>query len=81
MRLYDSNPGSLMTNPEREMGRKVKNPEAVNPVMRNIRRVLNLGCRAQSERNVKYTKVSETKQQMVVLIITLMLLTYSERKG
>ena len=28
MRLTDSNPGSLMTNPEREMGRTVKNPEA-----------------------------------------------------
>jgi hypothetical protein len=28
MRLTDSNPGGLMTNPEREMGRTVKNPEA-----------------------------------------------------
>jgi len=28
MRLTDSNPVSLMTNPEREMGRTSKNPEA-----------------------------------------------------
>lgn len=28
MRLIDSNPGFLMTNPEREMGREAKNPEA-----------------------------------------------------
>jgi len=28
MWLIDSNPGHLMTNPEREMGRKARNPEA-----------------------------------------------------
>jgi hypothetical protein len=28
MRLINSNPGSLMTNPEREMGRTAQNPEA-----------------------------------------------------
>jgi len=38
MRLINSNPGSLMTNPEREMGRKAQNLEAANPVMRNIKR-------------------------------------------
>jgi len=30
MRLTDSNHGSLMTNPEREMGRTAKNPEAAS---------------------------------------------------
>jgi hypothetical protein len=30
MRLINSNPGSLMTNPEREMGRKARNPEAAS---------------------------------------------------
>jgi hypothetical protein len=39
MRLINSNPDSLMTNPEREMGRTVINPEAVNSVMRNIKRL------------------------------------------
>jgi len=28
MRLINSNPGNLMTNPEREMGRTAQNPEA-----------------------------------------------------
>jgi hypothetical protein len=28
MRLINSNPGTLMTNPEREMRRNVQNPEA-----------------------------------------------------
>jgi len=28
MRLTDSNPGGLMTNPEREMERTARNPEA-----------------------------------------------------
>jgi len=38
MRLINSNPGSLMTNPEREMRRAAQSPEAVNSVMRNIKR-------------------------------------------
>lgn len=74
MRLINSNPGSLRTNPEKEMGRTARNLEAVNPVMRNIRRSLNLSCRVLSERNAKYTKVLETGHQMVILVVTLMLL-------
>lgn len=38
MRLINSNPGTLMTNPEREMGRMAQNPEAASVVMRNIKR-------------------------------------------
>jgi len=30
MWLINSNPGNLMTNPEREMGRVVRNPEAAS---------------------------------------------------
>lgn len=47
IRFINRNLGFLKTNPEREMGRKSIIPEAVNPVMRNIKRVLNLGCRAK----------------------------------
>jgi len=46
MRLINSNPGSLMTNSEREMGRAVINPKAVNSVILGILRgSLNLGSR------------------------------------
>lgn len=45
IRLINSNLGFLKTNPEREMGREIVIPEAANPVMRSIKRELNLGCR------------------------------------
>lgn len=35
---FNSNPGSLMTLLKKVTGRAVKNPEAVNSVMRNIKR-------------------------------------------
>jgi len=37
MRLINSNPGILKTNPEREMRRKARTPQTVNAVMRNIK--------------------------------------------
>jgi len=38
MRLINSNPGSLRTNSEKKMGRAARSPEAVNSVVRNIKR-------------------------------------------
>jgi hypothetical protein len=38
MRLFNSNPGSLMTVLKKDTGRTARSPEAVNPAMRNIAR-------------------------------------------
>jgi len=58
MRLPDSNPVSLMTNPEKEMGRTSKNPEATKVSDEEYQEA---DCTSVvgsiSEKNVKYSKV------------------------
>jgi len=73
MRLTDSNHDVLMTNPEREMSRYIQNPEATRVSEEEVQEV-NWSSVVGNipERVAKYTKVLETGQQMVILIITLM---------
>lgn len=73
MRLTDSNPDVLMINPERELEKYVTNPEATKVSDEEVQEVnWSSVVGRKPARVVKYTKVLETKQQMVVLIITLM---------
>lgn len=73
MRLTDSNPDVLMTNPERELGRYITNPETTRVSDEEVQEA---DCASVvgsiPEKVVKYTKVLETGQQMVMLIVTLM---------
>jgi len=73
MRLTDSNHDVLMTNPERELGRYIQNPEATGTGEEEVLEA-NWSSVVGSipERVVKYAKVLETGQQMVMLIVTLM---------
>jgi len=73
MRLTDSNPDVLIPNPEKELGKYITNPEATKVSDEEVQEA-NWSSVVGSipERVVKYTKVPETEQQMVMLIITLM---------
>jgi len=73
MRLTDSNPDVLVTSPERELGRYITNPEATRVSDEEVQEVhWSSVVGSIPARVVKYAKVLETGQQMVVLIITLM---------
>lgn len=73
MWLTDSNHGSLMTNPSGEMGRAAKNPEATRVSEEEVQEAdWSSVVGSIPERVAKYTRVLETGQQMVMLIITLM---------
>jgi hypothetical protein len=65
-----------MTNPGRELGRYIQNPEATEVSEEEVQEA-NWSSVVGSipERVTKYTRVLETGQQMVILIITLMELT------
>jgi len=74
MVLPGSNPGSLMTNPEREMGRKAENPEAAKAsdeeyLEDNWASVVG----SISARDTKYAKVLPGRTADGCLIATLML--------
>jgi hypothetical protein len=62
-----------MTNPQGEMGRTAQNPEAARVSEEEVQEA-NWSSVVGSipERVVKYTKVLETGQQMVILMVTLM---------
>jgi len=62
-----------MTNPERELGRYIQNPEATRVSEKEVQEAYwSSVVGSIPERVAKYAKVLETGHQMVMLIVTLM---------